>query len=346
MSQLIQLIQPSRACHRPKNNRPKTFLPGFALTLVRHLLLTLAMVFGAASQQKALKKTCRWQRLFRLVLSIGLILSMGYGNPAIAAASLPVQSAQILSNPSLLISDLSALSNQDIKNIGKLRRAAFEATRAGQFDLAETQWSALIEQLPQEAAVWSNRGNVRVRQNNLEGALTDYSQAIALAPAEGDPYLNRGAVWEAMGEWEKAIDDYNTLLSLSPDDPAAYNNRGNAEAGQNEWELAIADYQAAITLQPSFSLAYGNYALALYQTGDIPKSMQIMKSLVRKYPSFVDMRAALTAALWEQGQQGEAESNWVAVVGLDSRYKDLNWVTKVRRWPPKMVGALEKFLTL
>ena len=238
------------------------------------------------------------------------------------------------------------LSRQDVKDIGQLRQSAFEATNAGQFDLAEMQWSKLIQKLPDEAAVWSNRGNVRVRRNNLNGALDDYSQAIALAPLEPDPYLNRGAVWEAMGEWEKAIADYNRVLKLNPDDPAAFNNRGNAEAGQGEWDLAIADYQAAITLQPSFSLAYGNYALALYQTGDTPQAIQIMKSLVRKYPSFADMRAALTAALWAQGQQGEAESNWVAVVGLDSRYKDLNWVENVRRWPPEMVKALDSFLSL
>lgn len=245
--------------------------------------------------------------------------------------------------------NLPGLSNSDGQNwnqISKLRTAAFEATQAGQFDIAETQWTKLIEQLPEEAAVWSNRGNVRVRQNDLDGAMADYSQAITLAPTEPDPYLNRGAVWEAMGQWESAIADYNHVLQLNPDDPAAYNNRGNAEAGQGDWELAIADYQAAITLQPSFSLAYGNYALALYQTGEQQQSLQIMKSLVRKYPSFADMRAALTAALWEAGQQGEAESNWVAVVGLDTRYKDLNWVANVRRWPPKMVSALDHFLHL
>ena len=135
-------------------------------------------------------------------------------------------------------------------------------------------------------------------------------------------------------------------MQLDTDDPAEYNNRENAGAGQGEWEVAISDYQAAITLQPSFSLAYGNYALALYQAGEQQQSLRIMKSLVRKYPSFADMRAALTAVLWEAGQQGEAESNWVAVVGLDTRYKDLNWVANVRRWPPKMVAALDHFLHL
>lgn len=276
-------------------------------------------------------------RRWAIAVMVGILLGLGglfwpSSNASVAAGLVNAQRPE--------------MSAEEIETIGQLRQAAFATTQSGQFDLAEVQWTALIERLPAEAAVWSNRGNVRVRQNNLSGAIEDYTQAITLAANEPDPYLNRGAVWEAMGEWQKAIDDYNQVLRIDPDDPAAYNNRANAEAGMNEWVLAIADYQAAITLQPSFSLAYGNYALALYQTGDIAQSIQIMKSLVRKYPNFADMRAALTAALWEQGQGGEAESNWVAVVGLDSRYKDLNWVKNIRRWPPKMVMALEHFLTL
>ncbi len=276
---------------------------------------------------------------FCLVLLLASTFLVGSATPASASSAMVAEAGTT-------IQAVTKTATRDWGKIGDLREAAFAATQAGKFDQAEEKWSELIEQLPEAAAVWSNRGNVRVRRNNLEGAIADYNQAIALAPTEPDPYLNRGAVREAMGAWEDAIADYNQVLQFDPDDPAAYNNRGNAEAGLGEWELAIADYQAAITLQPSFSLAYGNYALALYEVGDIQKSVQIMKSLVRKYPSFADMRAALTAALWETGQRGEAESNWVAVVGLDTRYKDLSWVKNVRRWPPKMVTALENFLKL
>ena len=274
-------------------------------------------------------------RRWAIAVIVGILIGLGAFSGVGPNASAEGRSA--------LLSEMSA---QEIETIGRLRKAAFAATQAGQFDLAETQWTALIERLPAEAAVWSNRGNVRVRLNKLAGAIDDYTQAIELAANEPDPYLNRGAVWEALGQWQRAIEDYNQVLRLDPDDPAAYNNRANAEAGMGEWVLAIADYQAAITLQPSFSMAYGNYALALYQTGDTAQAIQIMKSLVRKYPNFADMRAALTAALWDQGKGGEAESNWVAVVGLDSRYKDIGWVKNTRRWPPKMAEALERFLTL
>ena len=243
----------------------------------------------------------------------------------------------------LLLGALPALADE---SMAALRKQAVELTQAGRYDLAEVYWSKLIDRQPENAALWSNRGNVRVSQNKVASAIEDYTQAVALAPLEPDPYLNRGAAYEAAGDWQAAIDDYNRVLKLSPDDPAAYNNRGNAKGGQGDWPSALADYEQSITLQPSFSLGYANYAIALFEVGDTARSIQILKSLARKYPSFADVRAALTVALWETGQRGEAESQWAAARGLDRRYTDLTWVKTVRRWPPSLVSGLDHFLHL
>ena len=56
------------------------------------------------------------------------------------------------------------------------------------------------------------------------------------------------------------------------------------------------------------------------------------------------MRAALTAALWEAGLQGEAETEWQRVD--DPRYRDRRWLKAERRWPPRLRAALEAFLDL
>ena len=68
--------------------------------------------------------------------------------------------------------------------------------------------------------------------------------------------------------------------------------------------------------------------------------------IIRKYPMFADARAALTAFLWRQGLYGEAESHWVAALGLDDRYKDQDWLLNIRRWPPTPTKDLMKFLEL
>ena len=233
-----------------------------------------------------------------------------------------------------------------VNTIARLRQQAFTASQSGKFVEAEQYWTELIEYLPEEAALWSNRGNVRVSQNHLEEAIADYNQAIDLAPDQPDPYLNRGTALEGLGQWQGAIADYNRALELNPDDAGAYNNRGNANAGLGQWQEALTDYQRAIEIDPQFAFARVNAALAEYQLDHRQTAIRQFRNLTRRYPNFADARAALTAALWVDGQPGEAESNWVAVVGLDSRYKDLTWVGQVRRWPPAMVGALEKFLSL
>ncbi|MBD2462794.1 tetratricopeptide repeat protein [Oscillatoria sp. FACHB-1407] len=233
-----------------------------------------------------------------------------------------------------------------VEQLNNLRNRAFTATNEGDFAAAEEYWTQILEFLPDTPAIWSNRGNARVSQNKLEEAIADYNKAIELSPKSPDPYLNRGTALEGLGRWEEAIADYNRVLEIDPNDAAAYNNRGNAEAGLGRWEEAIADYQKAADLAPDFAFARANYALALYQVDQTQEAIRTMRNLVRKYPKFADMRAALTAALWVDGRRGEAESNWVAAVGLDNRYKDIQWVANTRRWTPKMVDALQKFLTL
>ncbi|WP_319420063.1 tetratricopeptide repeat protein [Pleurocapsa sp. FMAR1] len=235
---------------------------------------------------------------------------------------------------------------QQINQGEKIAKKAVRAAEKGDFSLSEIYWTELINQFPDNPAVWSNRGNVRIGQYKLTEAIADFDRSIKIAPEYPDAYLNRGIAYEGKRLWEKAIADYNHVLKISPQDPVALNNRGNAEAGQQKWENALEDYQEAADLAPTFPMARGNASLVMYQIGDRPEAIRNMRNLVRKYPMYSDMRAALAAALWVEGQQGEAESNWVAAVGLDNRYQDLEWIKNIRRWPPTMVQALERFLNL
>jgi tetratricopeptide (TPR) repeat protein len=271
-------------------------------------------------------KQGHWQWFATLVLSVILCLGLSVG-PAWAVES-------------------DAAVAIRLEQAKQLFSQAFAASQTGDFAQEESLWSQAIELVPENPAAWSNRGNARVSQGKLDAAIADYTQAITIAPEQPDAYLNRGAALEGLGQWQSAIADYNQVLELNPKDPAAYNNRGNAEAGLGDWQTAITDYYQAFDLAPDYAFARANYALALYQVGKEMQAIKAMQDLVRRYPSFADMRASLTAALWAQGRKGEAESYWAGALGLDSRYKDLEWVTKVRRWPPTMVANLENFLRL
>ena len=268
----------------------------------------------------------------RWLISILLLCWLWISSGIQSAQALPVQTKEPTS--------------QEIIQGEKIAKKAFRAAQKGNFARAETYWTELIQDFPDNPAVWSNRGNVRIGQYKLTEAIADFDRSIEIAPEYPDAYLNRGIAYEGKKLWQEAIADYNRVLAITPQDPLALNNRGNAKAGQAQWQDALKDYQEAADLAPTFPLARGNAALVQYQMGDRDEAIRNMRNLVRKYPMYSDMRAALAAALWVDGKQGEAESNWVAAVGLDNRYQDLDWLTNVRRWPPKMVEALERFLSL
>jgi len=125
-------------------------------------------------------------------------------------------------------------------------------------------------------------------------------------------------------------------------------------------------YKRAATLAPDFSFAAANLAVAQYEAGDVnvrwislgsashklipwrcvavQESLRELRALLRRYPGFDDARAALTAELWAQGLEGDAEANWERVE--DVRYSDRVWLVQKRRWPPSVVNALENFLDL
>ena len=238
------------------------------------------------------------------------------------------------------------ITEKQLRQGEAIAQKAFQAAERGDLAQAEKYWTELIEDFPDNPAVWSNRGNIRVNENKLDEAIADFDRSITLAPQYSDSYLNRGIAYEGKKMWQDALADYNRALEINPRDAMAYNNRGNAKAGAESWQDALTDYLKAVELEPEFALARANAALMTYQVGDRQSALQQMRNLVRKYPMFPDMRAALTAVLWGEGKQGDAESNWVAAVGIDNRYQNLDWVAHDRRWPPAMVEALEKFLTL
>jgi len=266
-----------------------------------------------------------------LALSIGLALCLfGPGLPQAAWAA-------GASSP-----ELQAL----YADLDDIYQRAFIATDKGDFVTAEGLWGEAIERMPNNPATWSNRGNARVSQFKLDEAIADFDKAVELAPDQPGPYVNRGTAWEGLREWDKAIADYNKGIELDPEDPVAFNNRGNAEGGQGNWEAARDDFYHSAELARGFALPNMNYALTLYQLGDKTEGTRKIRNLVRRYSQAADPRAALTAVLWDQGLAGEAESNWAAAENLDSRYKDVDWVRDIRRWPPALVDALDRFLRL
>ena len=133
---------------------------------------------------------------------------------------------------------------------------------------------------------------------------------------------------------------------IDSDNFSALYNLANVEGSLSNWQSARNLFSKASESNPGFAMARSSMALADYQLGNMDECEKELKKLIRRYPTFADARAALTALEWSRGISGEAESNWIAVTELDSRYTDEEWLINVRRWPQKPTQDLMKFIAL
>ena len=223
---------------------------------------------------------------------------------------------------------------------------ALALSRAGDPQQALPVWNRVLDMAPNDAAAWSNRGNVRLMLGDPEGAIADQTRSMELAPDDADPHLNRGTAEEALQRWSEAADDYDWILARDPDDASALYNLGNVRGSEGDWQEAQRLYRLAADARPGFAMARSSDALALYQLDDLNEAERNLRNLIRRYPLFADARAALSALLWREGFRGEAESHWAAASGLDPSYRDPIWLAEVRRWPPRPIADLERFLAL
>jgi tetratricopeptide (TPR) repeat protein len=267
-----------------------------------------------------------------LVCLLPLLLALVQPAAALEASAVARQSA-------LPIPDSAA-------SVPALFQQALEASRAGRFDLALPLWDRVLALAPNDAAAWSNRGNVQLALGDPLAAIADQDQAMFLEPGNADPHLNRGIAEEALKRWDAAAADYAWILERDPLDASALYNLGNVQGSRGDWQAARERFVAAADARPGFAMARSSAALAAFELGDLASAERELRSLIRRYPLFADARAGLTALLWQRGASGEAESNWAAASGLDPRYRDREWLLAIRRWPPAPVGDLQQFLSL
>ena len=223
---------------------------------------------------------------------------------------------------------------------------ALQASQSGDCVQALPLWNQALELSPQDAAALSNRGNVRLALGDPDGAIADQTRSIELAPEELDPHLNRGTAEETLQDWAAAEADYLWILERDATDASALYNLGNVRGSTGDWDSARRLYEEAADARPGFAMARSSAALAAWQQQDLVWAEAELRKLIRRYPLFADARAALSGLLWQGGSSGEAESHWAAAAGLDTRYRQKEWLLDVRRWPPQPTQQLMAFLAL
>lgn len=106
------------------------------------------------------------------------------------------------------------------------------------------------------AAVYSNRGNIRRIKKQWNTALEDFNRAIELNPNMAEIYISRGLLYAVLERWDDALKDFNRAIKINPNSNVIYIYRGYIYGLQQEFDHALFDLNKAISLDEQNSQAY------------------------------------------------------------------------------------------
>lgn len=215
---------------------------------------------------------------------------------------------------------------------------------------------------------------ISVDAKKFDEAIGAYDDAYAMC--EGDAgaaarvLAGRGLAREGVYDFANALKDYDEVLRLCAEggfapDPYTVNARGNVKGSLGDWAGARNDYNDAARLFQGAKgfkngmsttqrldgaiYAQANAALASVQLGEEQNALKSLEGLVRRAPNSADARAAVASLYYASGRFEDAEEMWVQACSREigcAQYKDIDYVTRIRRWPPAMVEKLKSFLAV
>jgi tetratricopeptide (TPR) repeat protein len=124
--------------------------------------------------------------------------------------------------------------------------------------------AALSEALkldPDITSAWRERGEVRRRLGDLDGALADLYEAVRRDPKDARAWFDLGELHAQRRENRRAIEALTAVLLLQPKSARAYQQRGVCYGRIDELKKALADETRAIELTPDDPLGYFHRAV-------------------------------------------------------------------------------------
>jgi tetratricopeptide (TPR) repeat protein len=103
-------------------------------------------------------------------------------------------------------------------------------------------------------ATYVNRGILKLRRGQIDGAIEDFNFAIDRDPNEPEAYLNKGmATLRLPNGWEQAVPLFDTAIQRQTRRPAiAYYGRAVAHEMAGEVKAAYRDYRQASVIEPNW----------------------------------------------------------------------------------------------
>lgn len=156
----------------------------------------------------------------------------------------------------------------------------------GQLELAAKDLNQAIKIDPNNYKALANRGLLHKKIKNYDLAISDLTKAIEISPTVVEAYNNRGNVYKRMKNFNLALNDFNKALEFNRDNYYALSNRGAVYGALGQKEKAIEDFNRAIKLQPLKPELYYNRGLVLLADQRKEKALEDFNRALKLNPNY------------------------------------------------------------
>lgn len=143
-------------------------------------------------------------------------------------------------------------------------------------------------QLPEDAWTYYRIGEAYSAIGDANRAVTWYQRAVSLGPDHLRFQDKLGVALTQAQRLDEALSTFDRLLAGNPKFETSLNNRGFLLLLMGDTERAEEDFVSALALSPDMELALANYASLLINTDRADEAREIVRNLIRRFPSNPD----------------------------------------------------------
>ena len=190
------------------------------------------------------------------------------------------------------------------------------------FDSAAAVSDSLLEEYPEDAEAYLQRGFLFEISRDYEKAIQMYQRATELDTAYAQAFMSLGYAYSSIGEQDKALAFMKRYIRLAPEagDPRA--SYGDLLVRVGRYEEALDQYQKSLEIKPDYWYSMQQIARVYAVMGRLRESDGYMQKAIALLPPTVnrDVMTLTTRAGFDmsRGQYSKAAEKYTKVLAIDS----------------------------
>ncbi|MGE0434647.1 MAG: protein kinase, partial [Planctomycetota bacterium] len=179
--------------------------------------------------------------------------------------------------------------------------------------LAEIDLAIAAAPRAQSAGYWLDKGRILAMMRRVPEAIAALDEAIRIEPWYQNGYTNRGEIRRRAGDLDGAIDDLTRAIEIYPRDVsllhrvAAYTEKGDVES-------AIADLTRLIRLRTQLATTYRMRGVLRHKRGELEGALADFSRALYREPGDLQTRLNTAITLAQLHRTDEAEREFATVL--------------------------------